>query len=337
MGEYTDAGATTLAAFIERWLTAIEPTVRPTTAASYRNMLEGHVVPRIGHVRLTKLSGLDLSAVYGALLAAGYRKGKASRGLSPTSVRYVHRIVAHALADAVRWGFLARNPADQVDPPRKADREMATWTAGEVRRFLDAVAFDRLAAMWVVLCTTGMRRGEVLGLRWEDIDLSAGRIAVRRSLVEVDGYKLHFSEPKTARGRRSVRLDTRTVTALSYHRRRQAEERLAAGIGGRAELVFTRPDGALLQPQHVTQAFESLLRRAGVPQIRLHDLRHTSATLALAAGIHPKAVSERLGHSTIQLTLDCYSHVIEGIHEAAAETLGDVIFSDGIGDGEAGA
>lgn len=164
-------------------------------------MLEGHVVPRIGHVRLTKLSGLDLSALNAELLASGYRKGKTVRGLSPTTVRYVHRIMAHALADAVRWGLLARNPADQVDPPRKAEREVATWAANEVRGFLESVAYDRLSAMWVVLCTTGMRRGEVLGLRWEDVDLPGGRIAVRRSLVEVDGYELRFSEPKTARGR----------------------------------------------------------------------------------------------------------------------------------------
>jgi integrase len=279
-------------------------------------------------MKLAKLTALDVSSLLGGLLTSGYRKGKTPRGLSPTSVRYVHRIMSHALSDAVRWGLLVRNPADQVDAPRKAETEMPTWSADEVRTFLDSVATDRLWAMWVLLCTTGMRRGEVLGLRWDDVDLAAGRIAVRRALVEVDGYDLHISEPKTARGRRSVKLDTRTVAALTYHRRWQMEERLAEGIGGRPELLFTKPDGEPLQPQHVSQAFEARQRRAGLPIIRLHDLRHTAATIALSAGIHPKIVSERLGHSTVQLTLDRYSHVVDGLQEAAAQQIGDAIFGE---------
>ncbi|MGK2965103.1 MAG: tyrosine-type recombinase/integrase [Tepidiformaceae bacterium] len=326
VGEYVDAGATTVAGFVERWLIAVEPSLRPTTFASYRNMLGLHVVPRLGKVRLVKLTGLDLSGLYGELLASGYRKGNTTRGLSPTTVRYIHQIVRKALADAVRWGLLVRNPAAQVDPPRRSDQEMATWSAPQARRFIEAVADDRLRAMWVLLCSTGMRRGEVLGLRWDDVDLDAGRIAVQRALVEVSGYDLRLSDPKSARGKRSVRLDAHTTAELVRHRRRQLEERMAYGVGSRPEFVFTRPDGGQLQPQRISRSFQSLARRAELPSIRLHDLRHTAATLALAAGIHPKVVSERLGHSTIQLTLDTYSHVVEGIHEAAAEQLGDVLF-----------
>jgi integrase len=281
------------------------------------------------------LTGLDLSSLYGTLLVSGYRKGKTPRGLSPTSVSLIHRIVTHALRDAVRWGLLARNPADQVDPPRRTEHEMPTWSAAEVRTFLEFVANDRLAAMWVLLCTTGMRRGEVLGLRWEDVDLENGRLAVRRALVEVDGYELVTSEPKTTRGRRSVRLDSRTLAALAQHRRMQAEERLSNGLGGRSESVFTRVDGSPVRPQHVSRSFGSLSRRASLREIRLHDLRHTSATLALGAGIHPKIVSERLGHATVQLTLDRYSHVVEGLQERAAEQLGDVIFGNGQHDADA--
>lgn len=328
VGEYADPGATTVAEFIERWLTAVTPTVRPTTAASYRAMLERHVVLRVGTVKLAELTGLDLSSLYGELLVAGYGKGNKVRGLPPTTVRYLHRIVSHALRDAVRWGLLVRNPADQVDPPRAAHPEMTTWSAEQVRAFLDSVSTDRLSGMWVLLCTTGMRRGEVLGLRWEDMDLHSGKLAVRRALVEVAGYELHLSEPKTAGSRRSISLDVHTVTALGQHRRRQAEERLAAGIGGRAELVFTRPDGRALQPQNVSQTFASRTRQAGLPPIRLHDLRHSAATLALEAGIHPKVVAERLGHSTVQLTLDRYSHVVDGIQQAAAARIGQVIFGE---------
>jgi integrase len=325
-GDYTDSGGTTLAAYVERWLTAVTPTVRPTTAASYRSMVTVHVVPVLGATKLNKITGLDLSTLYATLLVSGYRKGKTVRGLSPTTVRYVHRILTHALDDAVRWGLLLRNPARQVDPPRRADSEMPTWSAAEVRAFLDSVAPHRLAAMWTLLCTTGMRRGEVLGLRWDDMDLTTGRIAVRRALVEIGGRATKISEPKTSRGRRSVSLDAYTVASLTRHRKRQAEERLALGLGGRSELVFTRSDGAPLRPQYVTRAFASLARKAGLQVIRVHDLRHTSATLALTAGVHPKIVSERLGHSTVQLTLDRYSHVAEGLQDRAAKQLGEAIF-----------
>ena len=327
-GDYADWGGTTFDEYAQRWLAAVTPTVRPTTAASYRSMLTVHVVPVLGATKLNKISGLDLSTLYGDLLLSGYRKGKTPRGLSPTTVRYLHRILTHAFEDAVRWGLLLRNPVRQVDPPRKADVEIATWSAAEVRSFLESVSSDRLAAMWVLLCTTGMRRGEVLGLRWDDIDLDNGRIAVRRALVEIAGSEVHLSEPKTSRGRRSVSLDTRTIDALAQHRRRHAEEHLARGLGGRPEVVFTSADGALIQPQYVTRSFRSLTRKAGLRAIRLHDLRHTSATLALSAGIHPKIVSERLGHSTVQLTLDRYSHVVDGLQDVAAQQLGDTIFGE---------
>jgi integrase len=336
-GDYAESGSTTLEGFVDRWLTATCPTVRPTTAASYDAMLRHHVVPHIGDVKLVKLTALHLSSLYGELLASGYQKGRTARGLSPTSVRYVHRIVNRALGDAVRWGLIARNPAANVDPPRAATAEMSTWSAAEVRSFLESVNDDRLVAMWTMLCTTGMRCGEVLALRWEDIDLEARRVAVRRALVEVDGYELHFSEPKSARSRRSVKLDSDTGRLLASHRIRQLEERLVNGIGGKPDLVFTRPDGSPLQPQHVSQAFEDRSRRAGLRRIRLHDLRHTAATLALEAGIHPKIVSERLGHSTVQLTLDRYSHVVDEMQEAAADLLGRVIFGDRGPSGDAGA
>ena len=170
--------------------------MRPTTAASIAALLDIHVRPTLGPVKLAKLTGLDLSSLYGTLLVSGYRKGKTPRRAFTDVCQSDPSDRDARVRDAVRWGLLARNPADQVDPPRKTDHEMPTWSAAEVRSFLEFVADDRLAAMWVLLCTTGMRRGEVLGLRWEDVDLENGRLAEQRALVEVDGYELVRSEPK---------------------------------------------------------------------------------------------------------------------------------------------
>jgi integrase len=323
MGDYADAGRTTVADFLDRWLESVGTRVRPTTAASYRDMLEGHVVPRIGNVRLDQLKPMALSSLYTDLLAGGRRSG--TGGLSPRTVQYIHRIVSNALSDAVRWNLLAWNPASRVDAPRVEMKEMRTWSAADVRRFLAGVADDRLFALWLLLCTTGMRRGEALGLGWRDIDFAAGNVAVRRQLVEIN-YELRYSEPKTARGRRSVALDPYTVGALREHRDRQRKERADLGAFDPAELVFTKLDGTPLQPQNVSQAFGNIIPRDGLPTIRLHDLRHTAASLMLAAGIHPKIVSERLGHAGIQITLDRYSHVTAGLQTEAANVLARAVF-----------
>ena len=328
-GDYADAGTTTLGDFLDRWLESVGARVRPTTAASYRDVLEGHVVPRIGNVRLDQLKPMTLSSLYTDLLANGRRNG--TGGLSPRTVQYVHRIVSHALSDAVRWNLLASNPASRVDAPRVEMKEMRTWTAVDVRRFLAGVADDRLFALWLLLCTTGMRRGEALGLAWRDIDFAGGNVAVRRQLVEIN-YELRYSEPKTARGRRSVALDPYTVVALREHRDRQRKERSDLGALTPAELVFTKLDGTPLQPQNVSQAFGNIIRRDGLPTIRLHDLRHTAASLMLAAGVHPKIVSERLGHAGIQITLDRYSHVTPGLQAEAANVLARAVFEPQPGD-----
>ncbi|HEY5013313.1 MAG TPA: site-specific integrase [Acidimicrobiia bacterium] len=323
VGDYADAGTTTLGDFLDRWLESVGTRVRPTTAASYRDMLEGHVVPRIGNVRLDQLRPMILSSLYTDLLAGGRRSG--TGGLSARTVQYIHRIVSNALSDAVRWNLLAWNPASRVDAPRVEMKEMRTWSAVDVRRFLAGVADDRLFALWLLLCTTGMRRGEALGLGWRDIDFAGGNVAARRQLVEVN-YELRYSEPKTARGRRSVALDGYAVVALREHRDRQRKERSDLGALDPAELVFTKLDGTPLQPQNVSQAFGNIIRRDGLPTIRLHDLRHTAASLMLAAGVHPKIVSERLGHAGIQITLDRYSHVTAGLQAEAANVLARAVF-----------
>lgn len=242
-------------------------------------------------------------------------------------MRYLHAIVRRALADAVEWGLITRNPAAKARPPKAArNREaMRTWTAPQLRAFLEGRADDRLYPLWLVLASTGMRRGEALGLAWDAVDLDASRLAVRRALVNV-AYKLEFSEPKTEKSRRSVALDPGTVDALRAHRKAQAEERLALGPAWHDHgLVFTREDGQPVHPDRASKLFDQHVNTAGLPRIRLHDLRHTHATLALQAGIHAKVVSERLGHSTIAMTLDTYSHAIPAMQEDAAAKVAALV------------
>jgi integrase len=221
------------------------------------------------------------------------------------------------------------NPADAADPPRAAATArptMNTWSANQVRAFLDYTADHRLHAAFVVLATTGMRRGECLGMRWSDLDLAASRLAIVQTVIAVN-HEVRIGSPKTARGRRTVALDPGTIAVLRRHRQQQLEERLIMGAGFTDhDLVFCRPDGGALHPERFSRTFEIEAERAGVPRIRLHDLRHTWATLALSAGEHPKVVQERLGHANVSITLDVYSHVTEGLHTDAASRVAGIIF-----------
>lgn len=311
---------TSLAEFLRReWLPAIRTTVRPTTFANYVSHVESQIVPHLGNHKLVDIDGRTLNAFYAALLAGGRVDGKG--GLARSSVRRIHAALHKALKDAVRWGFLSENPADAADPPKhqaEGPREMATWTAQELRAFLDFVATDPLYPLWFLLATTGMRRGEALGLRWCDVDLDAGHIAVRQSLVPV-GSEAQLSTPKTNRGRRVVAIDRRTCGVLADLRSRCTNQ-------DPAELIFGSHMPTALSPTAVTKRFRALVGASGLPRLRLHDLRHTHATLALQAGVHPKIVSERLGHSTVSLTLDVYSHAVPHMQKDAAEQIARTMF-----------
>ena len=250
-------------------------------------------------------------------------------GLDGRTVNYVHTIIHRAFKDAVRWGRLARNPANAANAPRGGQKSdgIHAWDASTLRAFLEASrqADDRLHALWVLLATTGMRRGEALGLRWSDLDLDAARLRVVQTIIQTSG-KVMIGEPKTAHGRRPIALDKGTVGVMRDHRRRMLEERMLVGPDfGDQGLVFHQPDGSWLRPDAVSEVFLRRARKYGLQRLTLHGLRHTWATLALERGIHPRVVQERFGHSTISITLGMYSHVGPTLHDEAAETVAGLI------------
>jgi integrase len=312
----------------KEWLPAVKSTIRPSTYAAYTQHVECHIVPHIGTTKLAKLTGAQVNALYAKLAETGARDGK--KGLSPMTIHHVHACLHKACKDAVRWGRLARNPLDAADPPRKSGdgtKEMKTWTKEQLRQFLGSVADDRLGALRHTIAFTGMRRGEALGLRWSDVDLENGRLAVRRALIPTN-RDVVVSEPKTAKGRRVIALDPATVEALKAQAMRQLDEQNQWEEGWiDTGLVFTRESGEALDPESVSRFWRQAVKKSMLPTIRLHDLRHTHATLALQAGIHPKVVSERLGHATVSITLDTYSHAIPAMQEEAAALIADLVLA----------
>lgn len=312
----------------ERWLPAKRQSLRPSTWDSYQRIVRNHVLPTLGHVPLQALTVDHLDSLYAKLLTTGNRR-TGGGGLSPKTVRYIHTTLHKALKDAERKQLVARNVAQVADAPKLRQAgasELVTWTALEVQRFLTGMRDHRLHAAFLLAVTTGMRRGEILGLRWADIDFTARRLLVRQTILSVN-YRLTVGAPKTARSRRSVALDGATLAALQEHRHRQAAERELVGNGYvDHDLVFAREDGQPIHPDYFSQLFDRSVARLGLRRIRLHDLRHTHATLGLAAGVPPKVMSDRLGHSTVAFTQDVYMHAIPALEAEAAEQVADLIF-----------
>jgi integrase len=309
---------TTFAAFMDTWLEAVRPSLRPGTWHRYEQYARLHSVPMLGHRPLSKIGPADLQLLYADRLAAG---------LSPTTVRHLHRFLHRVFDQAVRWGATPRNPVTLVDPPRVVRHEFRALTPTEARCLLAGLRGDRLAALYVLALTTGMRQGELLALRWGDVDLPARRLAVRGSLHRDQGGGWTITEPKTDHSRRQVVLAPMAVTAIQRHRLRQNAERLTVGdMWEDNDLVFPNQIGRPLSSQNLLQRhFHPLLERLGLPKIRFHDLRHTAATLLLSEGVHPKIVSEMLGHTEIGITLNLYSHVTPAMHESASGALGRLL------------
>ena len=303
----------TLGQYLEAYLADAAGRVRPKTHRRYEDLANLHLIPWIGKKKLRTLSPGQLRALYAGMLEAGY---------APRTVGHAHVLLKQVLRQAMADGLLPRNVAEAVRPPGGGGREINPLAASEVGRLFRAASGSRYEALYVLAVTAGLRRGELLGLRWEDIDLNAGTLQVRRTLQRGE-----MLPPKTPRSRRSVQLSQRAVFALSGHRDRQVAEKAERG-GSWAEkgLVFPNAAGNFTCGDNLcSRHFRPLLREAGLPDIRFHDLRHTCATLLLSRNIHPKIVSEMLGHANISITLDIYSHVIPGMGEAAAGAMDDAL------------
>jgi integrase len=319
----------TVAEYLTRWLNDyVRTNVSPSTVLPYSTCVHRHLTPALGAIPLTKLRPQHIQQYYSQALRDGRSDGRGG-GLSPTTVLYHHRVLREALQHAVRWQLLARNPADAVDPPRAERREIGTLNAEEVRRLLLAAEETPHGALVHLAAMTGMRRGELLGLRWRDVDLDGATLHVRQTLKRLPGNRLGYGPPKTHRSSRPVALSPETVRSLRAHRSRQAEDRLKLGPAYQDDdLVFATAVGTPIDPSNLHRAWKQIVGRAGLAGVRFHDLRHAHATIMLTEGVHPKIVSERLGHATIGITLDTYSHVLPGLQAEAAAVL-DRVFGSG--------
>ena len=317
-GTFMKPGKTTLAEYLARWLGEYaQPNLSPRTVEGYESIIRQHLVPNLGNIPLTQVKPEYLQRYYSEMLSGGRCDGRGS--LNPVTVRQHHMVLHRALHIAVKWGLISRNPADAIDLPRCQRPEMHVMNEENIQTFLEAAKSTPYYALFYLALFTGMRRSELLALRWCDVDLILGQISVNRSLHHLRDKSLVFRTPKTAKGRRTIALPPSAMLVLKEHQEQEEQTRLMLGTPlVEGDLVFSQPDGRPLLPDTVSHAWAKLAQRTGLKGIRLHDARHSHASLMLKQGIHPKIVQERLGHASIQVTLDTYSHVAPGLQEAAA-------------------
>lgn len=304
----------TVGHYLTTWLEAVQSQIRPSSHRRYSDYVRVHLSPELGRIPLARLTPQQVQAFYAR---------KLDEGLSRSTVHHLHGVLHRALKDALRMGLVQRNVTELVRAPRRTTREMAALSQEQAQKFLETVRGDRFEALYVLALTTGMREGELLGLRWQDVDLECATLHVYMSVQETSG-RFILAEPKTAYSRRSITLALTAVEALQLHRIRQNEERLKLGAAWDTslDLVFPNRFGGLMVPDNLAKrSFKRHLLEAGLPEIRFHDLRHTAATLLLSQGVHPKVVSETLGHADISITLRVYAHVTPNMQQAAADAM----------------
>lgn len=307
----------TVGQFLTDWLTVHKPTVRARTYERYEGFVRLHVIPTIGRVQLQKLSAQHIQSLYAR---------KLEEKLSPTTVNTLHMMLHRALKDAVRWGLVARNVCDLVSPPRRAHYEFKPLTLEQAHKLLTALHGHNMEALFVLALTTGMRRGEILALKWQDINFTQNMLQVRRIFTRAPGQRYVEAQPKTDKSRRSVMLPSITTELLKQHRIHQLEAKLQAGeFWEEHDLVFCTSLGTPLNPNKVLERFKTVLKKAGLPDMRFHDLRHSAATMLLSVGVHPKVVQELLGHNQISMTMDTYSHVLPTMQKDAMDKMNDAL------------
>jgi len=314
-GTFMKPNKTTLGEYLERWLKDyVKPNLSPRGFERYAGIIRRYLIPEMGNIPLTQVKPEHIQKHYSMMQ---------NKGLSASTIKYHHAVIHKALQTAIKWGLLNRNATDGVDAPRSRQKEMQTWDDFEVRHFLDASKDNYYYALFHTALFTGMRRSELLALQWRDVDIQ--QIHVNRSLHHLKDGSYVFTQPKSAKSRRTIDLSPSSILILTEHKERQEGIRTMLGIPLKQDdLVFSTPEGKPLRPNTITRAWTTLAIKAGVKPIRLHDARHTHASLMLKQGIHPKIVQERLGHSSIQITLDTYSHVAPGLQEAAAMRFDEI-------------
>ena len=316
----------TLKQYLEYWLEDVhKPAIRLSSYMQYRGILDKHIFPLLGHIQVQKLTPQQVQSFYA-------RKEK--EGLALGTIRTIHAVLHNALSHAVSINLVSRNVSDVVNPPRLVKHERHPLTIEQAQKLLQHVQGHSLEGLITVALATGMRRGELLGLRWQDIHFDTKSLQIQRTISRQRKKGIVESEPKTSRGRRNIILPPFAIEALKEHRTRQLEVRLKVGSAWEeSNFVFCNGHGGFLEPSQLHMMFRNLLKEADLPQIRFHDLRHSAATMMLTMGVHPKVVQELLGHSSISLTLDTYSHVLPSMQQEAMDKL-DALFGGSKQDGD---